>query len=152
MISTRRSLTEAGLARHVVDSRRYSRECQGIDFSRLAAREQVVVVVINYRLGPFGWFAHPALNGADLTSPALANFGTLDMLEALSWTQQNIEAFSGNAGNVTVFGESAGGRNVFSLLASPLAEGLFHGAIAQSGHVKASRWGRLITKQNKTRW
>lgn len=107
------------------------------DFSRLAAREQVVVVVINYRLGPFGWFAHPALNGADLNSPALANFGTLDMLEALSWTQQNIEAFSGDAGNVTVFGESAGGRNVFSLLASPLAEGLFHRAIAQSGHVRS---------------
>ena len=107
------------------------------DFSRLAVREQVVVVVINYRLGPFGWFAHPALNGADLNSPALANFGTLDMLQALSWTQQNIEAFSGDAGNVTVFGESAGGRNVFSLLASPLAEGLFHRAIAQSGHVRS---------------
>jgi para-nitrobenzyl esterase len=107
------------------------------DFSRLAARQKVIVVVINYRLGPFGWFVHPALNGANLASPALANFGTLDMIEALRWTQSNIERFGGNPDNVTVFGESAGGRNVFSLLASPLAEGLFHRAIAQSGHVRS---------------
>ena len=107
------------------------------DFSRLAAREQVVVVVINYRLGPFGWFAHPALNGENLTEPALANFGTLDMIEALRWTQTNVAQFGGDPTNVTVFGESAGGRNVFSLLASPLADGLFHRAIAQSGHVRS---------------
>ena len=74
------------------------------DFSRLAAREQVVVVVINYRLGPFGWFAHPALNGENLTEPALANFGTLDMIEALRWTQTNIAQFGGDPANVTVFG------------------------------------------------
>ena len=97
----------------------------------------MVVVVINYRLGPFGWFAHPALNGENLTEPALANFGTLDMIEALRWTQTNIAQFGGDPTNVTVFGESAGGRNVFSLLASPLADGLFHRAIAQSGHVRS---------------
>ena len=107
------------------------------DFSRLAARQRVVVVVINYRLGPFGWFVHPALNGPDLDSSPVANFGTLDMIEALRWTQKNIGGFGGDPANVTVFGESAGGRNVFSLLASPLANGLFHRAIAQSGHVRS---------------
>ena len=107
------------------------------DFSRFAAREQVVVVVINYRLGPFGWFVHPALNGADLKTSPLANFGTLDMVEALRWTQRNITLFGGDRDNVTIFGESAGGRNVFSLLASPVSEGLFHRAIAQSGHVRS---------------
>ena len=107
------------------------------DFSRFAAREQVVVMVINYRLGPFGWFVHPALNGADLNTSPLANFGTLDMVEALRWTQRNITSFGGDRDNVTIFGESAGGRNVFSLLASPVAEGLFHRAIAQSGHVRS---------------
>ena len=80
------------------------------DFSRFAAREQVVVVVINYRLGPFGWFVHPALNGADLKTAPLANFGTLDMVEALRWTQRNITLFGGDRDNVTIFGESAGGE------------------------------------------
>ncbi len=107
------------------------------DFSRLAVREGVVVVVINYRLGPLGWFVHPALNGADLKTSPLANFGTLDMVEALRWTQRNVALFGGNQNNVTIFGESAGGRNVFSLLASPVTEGLFHRAIAQSGHVRS---------------
>ena len=107
------------------------------DFSRLAARQQVVVVVINYRLGPLGWFVHPALTGLALDEAPLANFGTLDIIEALRWTQANISGFGGDADNVTVFGESAGGRNVFSLLASPLAEGLFHRAIAQSGHARS---------------
>jgi para-nitrobenzyl esterase len=107
------------------------------DFSRFAAREQVIVVVINYRLGPFGWFVHPALNGADLKTSPLANFGTLDMVEALRWTQRNIALFGGDRDNVTIFGESAGGRNVFSLLASPVSKGLFHRAIAQSGHVRS---------------
>lgn len=107
------------------------------DFSRLAARQQVVVVVINYRLGPFGWFVHPALNGATLSESPIANFATLDMIEALHWTRRNISVFGGDPGSVTVFGESAGGRNVYSLLASPLADGLFHRAIAQSGHVRS---------------
>ena len=107
------------------------------DFARLAARQQVVVVVINYRLGPLGWFSHSALNGRNLDAPALANFGTLDIIEALRWTQRNISGFGGDVGNVTLFGESAGGRNVFSLLASPMTDGLFHRAIAQSGHVRS---------------
>ena len=107
------------------------------DFARLAARQQVVVVVINYRLGPLGWFSHSALNGRTPDAPALASFGTLDIIEALRWSQRNISGFGGDVGNVTLFGESAGGRNVFSLLASPMTDGLFHRAIAQSGHVRS---------------
>ena len=107
------------------------------DFSRLAVRQGVVVVVINYRLGPFGWFVHPAIQGPDLTGSPLANFGTLDMVEALRWTQRNVALFGGDANNVTIFGESAGGRNVYSLLSSPVTAGLFHKAIAQSGHIRS---------------
>ncbi len=107
------------------------------DFSALAEREQVVVVTINYRLGPFGWFAHPALGQSGTDVEASSNFGSLDIISALGWVQRNIAAFGGDPGNVTVFGESAGGRNVFTLLASPLSEGLFHRAIVQSGHVRS---------------
>jgi para-nitrobenzyl esterase len=107
------------------------------DFSRLAVRQGVIVIVINYRLGPFGWFVHPAIQGPDLNASPLANFGTLDMVEALRWTQRNVALFGGDANNVTIFGESAGGRNVYSLLSSPVTAGLFHKAIAQSGHIRS---------------
>ena len=104
------------------------------DFSRLAANQNVVVVTINYRLGPLGWFSHPALD----TGPgAIANFGTLDIIAALGWVQRNIAQFGGDKDNVTIFGESAGGHNVFTMLASPLSEGLFHKAISQSGYVRS---------------
>jgi para-nitrobenzyl esterase len=100
--------------------------------TRLASEHQVVVVTINYRLGFLGWFRHRALrNGADPID-ASGNFGTLDQIRALDWVQENIAAFGGNPNNVTIFGESAGGWNVMSLLASPLASGKFHRAIAQS--------------------
>lgn len=100
----------------------------------LAVKHGVVVVNVNYRLGVLGWFHHPALLGPD-TPPedASGNYGTLDLIAALKWVNANIEAFGGDAGNVTVFGESAGGFNTFSLLASPLADGLFHRAAIQSG-------------------
>jgi len=104
------------------------------DGARLAADQDVVVVVIQYRLGPLGFFAHPALmEDADDPGDAAANFALLDMIAALEWVQANIGQFGGDAQNVTVFGESAGGHNVAGLLASPLAEGLFHRAIIQSG-------------------
>lgn len=102
------------------------------DFSALAAKEQVVVVTINYRLGPLGWFTHPALKESAEGLDASGNFGTLDIIAALEWTQRNIATFGGDPTNVTIFGESAGGRNVYSMLASPMSEGLFHKAIAQS--------------------
>jgi para-nitrobenzyl esterase len=98
----------------------------------LAGRHDVVVVSVNYRLGPLGWFAHPAVLGPE-PQDASANFGTLDLIEALRWVRENIEFFGGDPGNVTVFGESAGGQNTISLIASPAAAGLFHRAIVQSG-------------------
>ncbi len=104
------------------------------DFSKMVKRHDVIVVSINYRLGPFGWFTHPSIqdfqDGLDKTS----NFGTLDIIASLEWVQSNISLFGGDKNNVTIFGESAGGHNVFSLLASKKAKGLFHKAIAQSGY------------------
>ncbi|MCH1602617.1 MAG: carboxylesterase family protein [Luminiphilus sp.] len=104
------------------------------DFSRLVAEQKVIVVTINYRLGPLGWFVHPVLGDGPGT---IANFGTLDIIAALGWVKRNIGAFGGDAENVTIFGESAGGHNVFTLLASPLSEGLFHKAISQSGYIRS---------------
>jgi para-nitrobenzyl esterase len=103
------------------------------DGSNLATKQQVVVIAVNYRLGPLGWFRHPALRaGAKDDIDASGNFGTLDLVRALEWVRDNVAAFGGDAGNVTIFGESAGGANVLSLLVSPPARGLFHRAIAQS--------------------
>ncbi len=104
--------------------------------SLLAGSEQVVVVTINYRLGFFGWLSHPALRTPDRNAlDASGNYANLDMIAALQWVADNIANFGGDRDNVTIFGESAGGHNVFSLMASPLAKGLFHRAIAQSGSV-----------------
>lgn len=90
------------------------------------ARDGVVLVSINYRLGALGYLAHPAL-GPD------ANFGLMDQIAALKWVRRNIAAFGGDPRNVTVFGESAGGASVLALLAAPGARGLFHKAVVQSG-------------------
>ncbi|MEZ5572562.1 MAG: carboxylesterase family protein [Halioglobus sp.] len=110
--------------------------------NHLAGGEQVVVVTINYRLGFFGWMSHPALRGMDRDAlDSSGNYANLDMIAALKWVQANIANFGGDPDNVTIFGESAGGRNVFALLASPLAKGLFHRAISQSGSVATTpRW------------
>lgn len=102
------------------------------DGSRLASEQQVVVVTLNYRLGFLGWFRHRALRAGASAIDASGNFGTLDLIRALDWVEENIGAFAGDPDNVTIFGESAGGWNVVSLLASPLASGKFHRAIAQS--------------------
>ena len=104
------------------------------DGAFLAANENVIIIAAQYRLGPLGWFAHPALrDAATLPEDASANFGTLDLIASLKWVHANAASFGGDAGNVTIFGESAGGQNVSTLLASPLAKGLFHKAIIQSG-------------------
>ena len=104
------------------------------DFSELVRRHQVLVVKINYRLGPMGWFTHPAIQDFQKGLDKTSNFGTLDIIQALKWVQNNISEFGGDQKNVTIFGESAGGHNVLSLLSSPLSDGLFHKAISQSGY------------------
>ncbi len=103
------------------------------DGSRLA-QKGVVLVTINYRLGPFGYFGHPALS-AESEHKVSGNYGLLDQIFALEWVRDNIAAFGGDPGNVTIFGESAGAISVGCLLVSPLARGLFHRAILESGSI-----------------
>jgi para-nitrobenzyl esterase len=103
------------------------------DGSRLAAEQNVIVVSINYRLGPFGWFLHPSLNNTGSDLDKSGNYGILDIIESLKWVKDNIASFGGNVNNVTLFGESAGAYNTLSLMLSPQAKGLFHKAISQSG-------------------
>lgn len=93
------------------------------------AKRGVIVVSINYRLGIFGYFAHPGLTAEQGSS---GNYGVLDQVAALRWVKTNIGAFGGNPGNVTIAGESAGGLAILHLLASPQARGLFAKAIVQS--------------------
>jgi len=103
--------------------------------ANLADQSNMVVVTINYRLGPLGWFTYPALRTGLLGDEKSdsGNFGTLDMIKALQWVNENIHYFGGDPDNVTIAGESAGAYNVLSLLISPLSTGLFHKAIMQSG-------------------
>ncbi len=96
------------------------------------ARRGTVVVTINYRLGAFGFLTHPDLQH-ESPSGAAGNWGLLDQIAALKWVQGNIARFGGDPERVTIFGESAGALSVHILMASPLARGLFHGAIAESG-------------------
>lgn len=96
------------------------------------ARKGVVLVSIAYRVGQLGFLAHPELS-AETTNRVSGNYGLLDMIAGLEWVWKNIAAFGGDPDKVTIFGESAGGIAVSMLCASPLAKGLFHGAISQSG-------------------
>ena len=98
------------------------------------ARRGVVLVTINYRLGPMGFLAHAELSAED-ENGASGNYGILDQVAALQWVQANIAAFGGDPGRVTIFGESAGSWSVNYLTATPLAAGLFHRAIGHSGGI-----------------
>ena len=98
------------------------------------ARHGVVVVTINYRLGSLGFFSHPALT-RESPRRASGNQGILDQIAALRWVQENIARFGGDRANVTIFGESAGSLDVSVLMTSPLSQGLYHRAIAESGAV-----------------
>jgi para-nitrobenzyl esterase len=107
----------------------------------------VILVTINYRLGPFGFFAHPELS-AESPQGSSGNQGYRDQIAALTWVQNNIEQFGGDPNNVTIFGESAGSWSMSVLQASPLAQGLFHKVIGQSGgrfiplsDLSEPRWG-----------
>jgi para-nitrobenzyl esterase len=107
------------------------------DYSKLVSTRDVVVVRTNYRLGALGWFTHPSIQGSQEGIDKTSNFGTLDIIQSLKWVQTNISKFGGDPTNVTIFGESAGGHNVFALLSSPMADGLFHKAISQSGYTSS---------------
>ncbi len=96
------------------------------------AKHGVVVVTINYRLGVFGYFSHPALS-AESPHHSSGNYGLLDQMAALRWVQKNIEEFGGDPRKVTVFGASSGSLDVCDLMASPLARDLFRSAVLQSG-------------------
>lgn len=110
------------------------------------AREGVVVVSINYRLGVLGWLAHPDLS-AESSAGISGNYGLMDQVAALEWVKRNIAAFGGDPDQVTIAGESAGGLSVLYLMTSPLAQGLFDRAIAQSAYMistpelKTARFG-----------
>jgi para-nitrobenzyl esterase len=102
------------------------------------ASNGAVVITINYRLGVFGFFAHPALS-RESEQGVSGNYAILDQIAVLRWVRKNARKFGGDPDNVTIFGESAGGTNVSTLLASPLAKGLFHRAIIQSTGFGKSR-------------
>ena len=117
------------------------------------ARKGVVAVTINYRLGPFGYLAHPELT-RESENQSSGNYGVLDQIAALEWVQRNIAAFGGDPNRVTIFGESAGSWSVNFMVASPLAKGLFHRAIGQSGagfgpmvHLSTEKSGRRSAEQ-----
>src|SRR5438093_6787260 len=101
------------------------------------AKKGVVVVTTNYRLGVFGFMAHPELT-AESPNHSSGNYAILDHVAALKWVRNNIAAFGGDPSRVTIFGESAGSWSVNSVQATPLAKGLFHRAIGESGGQFAS--------------
>lgn len=106
------------------------------------ARKGVVVVSFNYRLGVFGFLAHPALS-AESEQGSSGNYALLDQIAALEWVRRNIAAFGGDPSRVTIFGESAGATNIAYLMSSPLTLGLFHRAISQSGGYAVSEFHTL---------
>jgi para-nitrobenzyl esterase len=107
------------------------------------ARKGVVLVTFNYRLGPFGFFSHPELT-KESGKNASGNQALMDAIAALRWVQRNIAAFGGDPSNVTIFGQSAGAAMIGGLVGSPVAKGLFHRAIAQSGQWMGLGMGPMI--------
>lgn len=112
------------------------------------ARQGVVFVSFNYRVGVFGFFAHPELTKESGVG-ASGNYGLMDQVAALKWVQQNIAAFGGDPANVTIAGQSAGAMSVNCLVASPLAKGLFNKAIAQSGGLFSRNWMQLAEAEKQ---
>jgi para-nitrobenzyl esterase len=109
------------------------------------AKNGVVLVSFNYRLGRFGFFAHPALT-KEHPDEALGNYGYMDQIAALKWVKQNIAAFGGDPKNVTIFGESAGGFSVHMLMTTKLSDGLFERAIVESGGGRLGLNSPLLNK------
>lgn len=118
------------------------------NFGHEFAKNGVILVNMNYRLGRLGFFAHPALS-ATFPNEYKGNYGLMDQIEGLRWIQKNIIEFGGDPNNVTIFGFSAGGVSVHSLLTIPSASGLFHKVISQSGGGRNGvLTGRPIIKEN----
>lgn len=116
------------------------------------AKNGVILVTINYRLGRLGFFAFPALS-KEQQNEYTANYGYMDQIAALTWVKQNIAAFGGDPANITIFGESAGGVSVQSLLTIPSAKGLFQKAIIESGGGRDGvLTGRPINKENADKY
>ncbi len=111
----------------------------------ILAREGVVLVTINYRIGFLGRFAHPAMTRSQ-ADELLVNYGLMDQIAALQWVQRNIRAFGGDPGKVTIFGHSAGGVSVNALMVTPQSKGLFARAIAQGSAVALDRSRQAFTK------
>jgi para-nitrobenzyl esterase len=103
------------------------------------AKQGIIVVTVNYRLGRAGWFAHPALT-AENPNGLLGNYGLMDQIAALEWVKENIKSFGGDPKNLTIFGESAGAISINYLMLAPQAKGLFSKALSESG------FGRLAAK------
>ena len=108
------------------------------------AKKGAVVITINYRLGPFGWLAHPDLSKESGYNGS-GNYGMMDAIAALQWVQKNAAAFGGDPRRVTIFGESAGAFLVSGLVGSPEGKGLFHRAIAESGGWMGMGMGKMRT-------
>jgi len=118
------------------------------DFSDFVRKKNIIVVSINYRLGPFGWFSNETIHNKKQGLDRTSNYGTLDIIKALEWVNKNIKYFGGDENNITIFGESAGGHNVFSLLVAKQAKGLFHKAISQSGYTTSLSYD--VASKNNT--
>jgi predicted esterase len=116
----------------------YASQLPSYHGNRLASRSRLVFVSLNFRLGPFGWFTHPALRKGQSDLDASGNYGLLDMIKALEWIRDNIEAFGGDPRRVTLTGQSSGGMDVLALLIAPGARGLFQRAMVQSGVARTS--------------
>jgi para-nitrobenzyl esterase len=115
------------------------------------AKNGIVFVSFNYRIGHFGYFAFPELTRLDADHGLLGNYGHMDQLEALRWVQRNIAALGGNPNNVTIIGESAGGASAVALMTSPLAAALFHKAIVMSGGGRGLLDGNRFVSQDTAR-
>lgn len=114
------------------------------------AKDGVILVSMNYRVGRFGYFAFPELTREDADHGLLGNYGLMDQIAALTWIKANIAAFGGDPDNVTIFGESAGGMAVNTLLTSPLSDGLFNRAIIQSGGGRGGLMGSNTIATSET--
>ncbi len=113
------------------------------------ARQGVLFVSANYRVGRFGTFAHPQLTAENADEGLLGNYGFMDQVAALRWVQRNIAAFGGDPANVTIVGESAGGMSVHTLVTSPLAQDLFAKAVVMSGGDGGAMGGSSLASVEK---